>query len=415
VTETPLAKAQRIASLSKFFTPSTPISKIDLFAGRLDQIVRVLTALSEAGRHVVLYGERGVGKTSLAGLLLNFHQAVHGEDGLSRSVRINCSTGETFGTIWKRIFRQLDIEIPETWTYKEAEPDEIRTILSGLTPPAVIILDEFDRWEDDEGLTRLADTVKSLSDHAVRTKIVIVGVADSIDELVGEHESIQRNLEQIALPRMSAHELQAIPENGFGRMGMTITDEALALIVNLSEGLPHYAHYLSLYSGQNTLQDDRSEVGSQDVVKAMKHAVSNHTVLSEYKKAIRAQRTGTLHDKVLLACALADKDELGFFSASDVRGPMSEIMGKDYDIPAFSPHLKAFTELDRGPVLRREGPERRFRYRFRNPLIQPFAIIDAISKGSLPKQYQDRLFLNPLPLATPTDEALERFLEGRKG
>jgi hypothetical protein len=39
------------------------------------------------------------------------------------------------------------------------------------------VLDEFDRVEDDETPSLMADTIKAMSDHAVQTKIVIVGVA----------------------------------------------------------------------------------------------------------------------------------------------------------------------------------------------------------------------------------------------
>ena len=51
---------------NQLFTPSTPINVADLFAGRQDQLSRIVDAVGERGRHVILYGERGVGKTSLS-------------------------------------------------------------------------------------------------------------------------------------------------------------------------------------------------------------------------------------------------------------------------------------------------------------------------------------------------------------
>jgi len=51
------------------FSPSTPLDETDLFAGRRAQLQKVLDATSERGKHVILFGERGVGKTSLAKLV----------------------------------------------------------------------------------------------------------------------------------------------------------------------------------------------------------------------------------------------------------------------------------------------------------------------------------------------------------
>jgi len=56
-------------------------------------------------------------------------------------------------------------------------------------------------------------------------------------------------------------------------------------------------------------------------------------------------------------------------------------MKKPYEIPAFSQHLNAFCENARGPVLQRTGTARRYRFRFENPLMQPFVIMDGIKKG----------------------------------
>ncbi len=71
---------------------------------------------------------------------------------------------------------------------------------------------------------------------------------------------------------------------------------------------------------------------------------------------------------------------------------MTKIMGKPYGIPAFAPHLDAFTSASRGAVLKKEGVRRRFTYRFRNPLLQPFAILAAIAEGVIPENYKNEMF-----------------------
>ena len=57
----------RLATLKDKFRPSSPVDKQDLFKGRLNQLSRVFSAVQELGQHAVIYGERGVGKTSIAG------------------------------------------------------------------------------------------------------------------------------------------------------------------------------------------------------------------------------------------------------------------------------------------------------------------------------------------------------------
>ena len=50
------------------FTPGAPIDEYALFAGRQPQIQKISDTVVSKGRHAVLFGERGVGKTSLASI-----------------------------------------------------------------------------------------------------------------------------------------------------------------------------------------------------------------------------------------------------------------------------------------------------------------------------------------------------------
>jgi len=84
---------------------------------------------------------------------------------------------------------------------------------------------------------------------------------------------------------------------------------------------------------------------------------------------------------VILACALADRDEFGFFQAANIRDPLRQITGKPYSIASFIQHLANLTEESRGPVLRRSGEKRRYKLRFHNPLMQPFVVM----RSKLPK------------------------------
>jgi hypothetical protein len=54
---------------------------------------------------------------------------------------------------------------------------------------------------------------------------------------------------------------------------------------------------------------------------------------------------------------------------------------KKYDIPSFARHLASFCKRERASVLKKSGMKRRFRYRFTDPLMQPFVIMKGLADG----------------------------------
>jgi hypothetical protein len=115
-----------------------------------------------------------------------------------------------------------------------------------------------------------------------------------------------------------------------------------------------------------------------DLEGAVKEAADSQleTNLNSYRTAVTAPR-GINFRPVLLACALAPKDEHGFFYAKDVVQPLVLITGKDYKIPAFARHLKLFCEKPRGPILQRRGKP----YRFIRPIMEPYVILRGLADG----------------------------------
>lgn len=385
-----LAKVERIAAVARAFTPGTPVGRLDMLAGRMHQLTDIVSAVSMNGQHVGLYGERGVGKTSLANVLAEFFDNARLRAHF-QAVRVNCSTDDTFTTLWHNVFVELGTD-EESTNGQELSPAVVRRRLETLDPPALIVLDELDRLEDDVALTGLADTIKTLSDHAVPSTLVLVGVARSIGELVGEHASIVRALVQIEMPRMSATELAEILAKGCEQARLLPPHPAaVEEITTLSEGLPHYTHLLGLHAGQHAVQDDRDTITSEDVRRAIPKAVDRHTILDAYQQATRSARKDALFAEVLLACALAPKNQLGFFTSGSIRAPLEVIAARKIDIPAFSNHLSQFLEPARGAVLQREGSSRRYFYRFSDPIFQPYLILKGLSTGLITNE-QRRVF-----------------------
>lgn len=381
----------------RVFTPTSPIDERSLFAGREEQVLQIIDVINQKGQHTILFGERGVGKTSLANVL----SAFLGNPGASVvAPRVNCDAADTFSSVWGKIFEQIQLtrslppmgfngtlrqEAQQLLT-ETADPDSVRRALTVLSQAAlpILIIDEFDRLED-QARKVFADMVKALSDHAVNATVVLVGVADSVDGLIQDHQSVERALVQIKLPRMSTVEVNQIVETGLGRLEMKIEQEALARIGLLAQGLPHYAHLISLHASRAAIDQRSVTITTDHVGSAVKKAIqgAQHSIRSAYELAIRSPRKDNLFGDVLLACALAKPNELGQFAAQDVREPMQRITGKNYDIPSFAQHLNEFSEAKRGNILQKTGSTRRFRYRFSNPLMQPFVIMQGLNSNRI--------------------------------
>ena len=107
------------------------------------------------------------------------------------------------------------------------------------------------------------------------------------------------------------------------------------------------------------------------------------SVLDVYHKATSSNRE-TLYKQVLLACALANRDEKSTFAGTDVRDELQRITGTFRDLPAFAQHLNDFSgKGERGGVLDRLGTSHRYRYRFRDPLLQPYVLMRGQIDGLL--------------------------------
>jgi hypothetical protein len=387
----------RTRRVAEAFRPAAPIDRRDLFAGRGEQISDLFSVVAQPGQHGVIYGERGVGKTSLGLVTV---QLLEGANVLSAWA--TCDATDDFSSVWRKALGEIGFA-----TTRHAigfgdhvdEAIENASLLLGpdpVRPHAVggalrkitrrsaitIFIDEFDRFQDREGRALFADTIKGLSDRLVPATVVLIGVADSVGELIREHRSVERALVQIQMPRMSTSELAEIATKGIAAARMTIAGQAVARITSLSQGLPHYTHLLAQLAAHAALAERHPHVTVRHVNAAVARAIdrAQQSIVEAYREAV-SSRPGSIYPQVLLACALAEEDEFGFFAPPDVGGPLSRILHKPCKTAAFARHLERLSSESRGAVLQRHSGTGTARYRFVNPLLQPYVAMRGLSEG----------------------------------
>jgi Cdc6-like AAA superfamily ATPase len=326
----PLAKVRM--SLRTAFTPSLPITDQRMFAGRTEVLTSLIGAIEEQRLHVVLYGERGIGKTSL----------LHVLEQTAREARylvvyLSCGASTNFDEIFRSIALGVPLLFHDRYGPTSAESERGASFADLLTSSPVsvrlasemlthvvgtrvlVILDEFDRCESAEFRRNIAELLKNLSDRSVRVQVVIAGVASNVTELVEYIPSIQRSVAALPVPDMSAREIRQLVVNGEDASGVSFESVAVGLIVLVANGSPYLASLLCHRASHLAIEQGRMTVTTGDVAEAVTEAVQEFE--SRTAKRSRAQIAACLREtslEMLGALSSAARSTGGRFNRYDV-------------------------------------------------------------------------------------------------
>jgi len=313
------------------FAASQPVADRRSFAGRSEVLERLIRATEDLRLHVVLYGERGLGKTSCLHMLAH----VAREAGYL-VVYISCGTKSAFEEVIRCAAAQVPLlycrgvapasaEVEAGKTFADIlpadpfSPQAASEVLASIVDTRVlVILDEFDQSLSRDFRVSVAELLKNLSDRAARIQFLIAGIADNLTELIEHVPSIQRNIFALQLERMSPSELRDVIRNGEAITGLRFDQEAAGQIIDVANGFPYFARLLASYAGLRALDDQRSTANIWDVLGAIHDAAEQFggRIPQKSKKQLeRLAETGHLQHLGALAGAAQMKG--GAFATAD--------------------------------------------------------------------------------------------------
>ena len=256
--------------LKQYFTPARAISSPEFLRGRQVLLNKIDRAFNSEGKHVMIFGDRGVGKTSLARTAAFLQHTGQGDPptvlceptttalGLLRDIAVKSLPAKhILESRTVREHKRLGVSALGYEAQSEIKSGQIPILssvneaisvlqyiseLNEKTP--VILIDELDLIEDDKTRKTFAGFLHNVSDQEIQVKFIVCGIGESLESLLAHHPSVGRHLAPIqleGLPHDARWEIIQIPAE---KLKIEIDRETLVRIGQISDCFPYYVHLI---------------------------------------------------------------------------------------------------------------------------------------------------------------------------
>ena len=328
------------------FRPNAEIENPEAFAGRIEQVLELTDSLKTDGTVPLIYGGRGLGKTSLA---VQMARIALGDDALLKVIGkedrlisgddhlvpfwVSCSDEtRTKDQVIQRIINsaegfidinsfennqptsttistKLDLKVFQAQAINNYEKDNKRkfsklgiedqfyAVIDSLNASGytniLIIIDELDRVDNTKGL---ANFIKNASN--TNLKFMLVGIANTISTLLDDHVSLQRSLHPVKISTMTFAESKDIVKKVITilkifNIDSSFSAKAYRILLNAAGGYPWFVHVLAQEALKTSWDRGHAEVVADDMSFAIKRLSSNRFAQQysdRYQAAVRDSR-----------------------------------------------------------------------------------------------------------------------------
>ena len=312
----------------------------DLFAGRAAQVKEIAQALHTDRSCAIVYGDRGLGKSSLAlqaqriaagdnhllsrqglsrwhfdpddgfvafyvpctdavrntpalfqRLLNGVHDALKLSRGSDRVVTDETTrTRVNFRMLAREWEKKYELATPDPRHVEERLLSMVADLVDATGKRVLLIVDELDRVGDTRGL---ASFIKSHTSDELR--FMLVGIAQNIADLLTDHQSLERSSLPVSVPLMSQKELEVIVERVEARLEerelpFKFDLEAKRSLAWSAGGYPWFVHVLGQQALLNA-DDDGSKLVTREHVRRAVASLAQNRFAQQfadlYQQAVR--------------------------------------------------------------------------------------------------------------------------------
>ncbi len=368
------------------FTPTRPILVERGLVGRRKQLDRAISAVQIERAHLTIFGERGNGKTSFSNVL-----AALAEDAGYGVVRHTCTTRPSFGELFGAVVAKIPPRfLRPVMAEEESQAFGRRTMWTVATAVAqlqeiraghvLIMIDEFDRLSDEDSVRDVTELLKTTSDLSVRVSFVLIGVAESMDELRQVHPSLARTMVALALPLLPDEEVGALLEKGCQDLRLTLAAPARAALLMLARGSPYFAQLLSLHASDAAVKRGAKVLAAEDVSAAVA-LILEETRHSFEQMLAGLPRADQRWPDLMFAAARAPCNGFGWSTAPAVRETATRL---GMDLPSdLTFGLSVLASEDGGDILKKRRMPEQDEYAFSHVNLRNYVLLREVARRGL--------------------------------
>lgn len=416
-----------IDQINQAFTPAQEIIDPERFLGRYEEIKKCILSLSAPGSFIAIYGLRGLGKSSMAHQVKNIatgdhilakrlglshylpkkdfnyivklvqcdefcsditlllkriifgddknsslfsHTKLEGRTLEKMKEKVSASIQGSIKAMFAKIRAKGGLSVEKTYTVKETDDliQSFKQILGTIRNDnqnrtgILILLDEFDIIKHKEGF---ASIIKTCSSDFV--KFGIVGIGENISELLDNHSSVGRQIDEVNIQVMSTEDLRKIIDNAEEKLKnqMIFESEIKLKLCNDAEGFAYFVHLLGKCCLMYAFEQGKATVNGYIYDKIYKDFIEGRLVLLYETIYVNAVRTSPETETLLK-----------LFSESKEQHILTENiyeLAREFGLKVPGNYLSVLTQAVPGksPILIKVNNTRV--YRFTDPIFKVFA------------------------------------------
>jgi Cdc6-like AAA superfamily ATPase len=292
------------ALIDSVFHPESPVTELLSLVGREREVGRAVKRLATHGGHVLISGNRGIGKTSIAKVAEGVLKRA--SDGYTAHY-LECGVTTKF----HQIAEECAFNTPGLSSSSlPVAPARLAAAFSSAR--GFLLLDEVDRLKESER-GELSEFMKALSDRSALFSVCVVGIARTATDLFAGHLSVHRCLNEINVRKLEAQEIEQIVVDGFSRLECKVLPAILQDVAHLSRGYPSTAVLLCRHAAESLARSGRRVLEQLDFKSGLRDLLEERGTATQDILARFAMQDRLRHKQsIMFAAGLLERDEFTF-------------------------------------------------------------------------------------------------------